>query len=274
MVFVAAKLVGRNSPTAMNETLAIGNGRIGALVFGETSKERLVLNDVSLWTGDENTEGSYQCLANMYINLPGHENPSNYYRDLELNTATSHVNYTANGVNYHREYFASNPNQVIVARLTANKRGAYTGSIELNDMHGAITTANQNQLTAAGTLNNGLEYESRVKIINDGGSIKIEDNKLVFTGCNSITLFIAAGTNYVFNYDKKYMGVSPHAAINNQISLASSLDYPTLKNEHIKNFQSIFKRVSLNLGKSSSNQIAKPTGIRKVDAAQTTDPEL
>lgn len=118
-----AKLVGKPPGTAMNETLVIGNGRIGALIFGETFRERLVLNDGSLWTGNETKSGSYQCLANLYINLPEHEKPSNYSRDLDLSTATSHVNYTAGGVNYQREYLASNPAQLIVVHLTADKTG-------------------------------------------------------------------------------------------------------------------------------------------------------
>lgn len=270
-----AKTVGPPPATAMNETLAIGNGRIGALVFGETARERLVLNDVSLWTGDETHEGSYQALSNLYINLPGHDGTTNYRRDLDLSTATSHVNYTVNGVNYQREYFASNPAQVIMVRLTASKPGSYTGSIELSDMHNAKTTGDKQQLIAAGALSNGLKYESAVKAINDGGTLKVDGDKLVFNGCNSITLMIGAGTNYIFDYDKKYMAdASPDVRIQAQIAAAQTKPYALVKSAHIKDFQSVFNRASINLGKSSASQIAKPTGERKVDAATTTDPEL
>ncbi len=270
-----AKLVGKPpGGTAMNETLAIGNGRIGSLIFGETARERLVLNDISLWTGDEGTEGSYQTLANAYINLPGHDSVTNYQRDLDISKAIAHVSYNANGVKYLREYFASNPAQVIVVYLTANKPGSYTGSIELNDMHDAITGSKTNQLMAAGTLNNGLKYESRIMVINDGGSIKTEDSKISFNGCNSVMLIIAAGTNYIFDYSKKFMGESPHGRIDQQVAKAAAKTYAALKDEHIKNFQSLFNRVSLNLGKSSATQIAKPTDMRKVDAAVIADPEL
>jgi alpha-L-fucosidase 2 len=269
-----AKAVGKPPGTAMNETLPIGNGRIGALIFGGTARERLVLNDVSLWTGDENTEGSYQALANVYINLPGHNEVSNYRRDLDLRDAVSHVNYTANGVNYQREYFASNPAQLIIVRLTANKPGAYTGSIALDDMHNTATIRQQNRLTAVGTLDNGLQYESRLIAINDGGTLKTANGQLVFNNCNSITLLIAAGTSYIFNYDKKYMGQSPQARIDGQIAAALSKPYNILKSAHIKDFQSLFNRVSINLGNSAQQQIAMPTGARKVAAASTTDPEL
>jgi alpha-L-fucosidase 2 len=269
-----AKLVGKPPGTAMNETLVIGNGRIGALIFGETFRERLVLNDGSLWTGNETKSGSYQCMANLYINLPEHEKPSNYSRDLDLSTATSHVNYTAGGVNYQREYLASNPAQLIVVHLTADKPGAYTGSIELNDMHEAKTQGLQKQLTAAGALDNGLKYISSVKAINDGGTLNVEGNQLVFKGCNSITLLIAAGTNYIFDYDKNYRGEAPEKRINAQLAAGETKSYSSIRTAHVKDFQSIFNRVSIDLGKSLPSQLSKPTGLRKTDAATITDPEL
>lgn len=269
-----AKLVGKPPGTAMNETLVIGNGRIGALIFGETFRERLILNDGSLWTGSETKAGSYQCLANVYINLPEHDKTSNYTRDLELSTATSHVSYTAGGVTYKREYFASNPAQLIVVHLTANKPGAYTGSIELNDMHDANTTGLQKQLTAAGTLENGLKYISTLKAINDGGTLLVEGKQLVFKGCNSITLLIAAGTNYIFNYNKEYKGEAPEKRISAQITASENKSYALIRSAHVKDFQSIFNRVSIDLGKSSPGQLSKPTDLRKTDAATTTDPEL
>lgn len=269
-----AKLVGKPPGTGMNETIVIGNGRIGALIFGETFRERLVLNDGSLWTGDEMKPGSYQCLANVYINLPEHEKASNYSRDLDLSTATSHVNYTAGGVTYKREYFASNPAQLIVVHLTADKPGAYTGSIELNDMHDANTEGQQKQLTAAGTLDNGLKYISTLKAINNGGTLNVKGNQLVFKGCNSITLLIAAGTNYIFNYDKQYKGEAPEKKISAQITASQNKSYALMRSAHVKDFQSIFNRVSIDLGKSSPSQLSKPTNLRKTDAAITTDPEL
>src|ERR1700744_6249882 len=83
----------------MNEALPIGNGRIGALIFGGTQRERISVNDDSLWTGGENpsgdygTMGSYQVLGNVYVNLTGQTNVTAYRRDLNLADAVSQVNY-------------------------------------------------------------------------------------------------------------------------------------------------------------------------------------
>jgi len=271
-----AKLTGRPPEGAgMNEALVIGNGRIGSLVFGETARERLALNDVSLWTGDENTEGSYQALANVYINLPGHETVSDYSRELDLSQAIARVHYMQNGINYRREYFTSKPSQLIVVRYTADKPGAFAGSIELNDMHGAKTVAGQkNELMAPGALPNGLQYSTHLKLLNEGGTLTSADGKLSFSDCNSITLLIAAGTNYIFDYSKKYMGDSPGPGLVRQLTAGTAKSYTALKAEHLTDYRSLFGRVSLNLGESTAEQRAKPTDLRKTLASTVADPEL
>src|SRR3974390_1924021 len=70
----------------MNETLAVGNGRMGALIFGAPAKERISVNEDSLWTGDENPAGNYdkmgayKVLGNVFVALPGHEQSGSYRR--------------------------------------------------------------------------------------------------------------------------------------------------------------------------------------------------
>lgn len=271
-----AKIEGEGKDaTAMNQTLPIGTSKIGALVFGGTVREQLILNDQTLWTGDEKDEGSYQTLANLYINLPGHQDATGYRRDLDLANATAHVNYTANGITYSREYFASKPAQLVVVHLTASKTDAYTGSLEINDMHDAKTiSSHESELVASGMLPNGLKYETRLRVLNEGGSVKAEGGKLSFNRCTSLTILVAAGTNYIFDYSKSYHGEAPGARLQRQIDAASHKPYATLKTEHIKDFKSLFDRVKLNLGPSTAAQKQKPTNLRKPDAAINTDPEL
>src|SRR6185503_16433549 len=147
----------------MNEALPIGNGHMGALIFGSPERERLCLNEDSLWTGDENlsgnydTMGAYQVLGNVFVNLPGQTNVTDYRRDLDLGDALSHVSYTLNGVKFQREFFCSHPAGVLVANFTADKRAGYTGSLELVDSHDAKIIADDNRLTAVGALDNGMK---------------------------------------------------------------------------------------------------------------------
>ena len=89
--------------------MPIGNGQVGGLISGGVARENIVLNEDSLWSGDANTSGdygtmgTYQMLGNLVINLTGHENFSNYRRDLDIANALAHVSYEANGIKFKRE---------------------------------------------------------------------------------------------------------------------------------------------------------------------------
>ena len=271
---------GGQSSKFINEALPVGNGRIGGLIAGGVTRERIVLNEDSLWTGGENpsgnydTMGAYQILGNLFINLPGQENSSDYRRDLDIGDALAHVSYEANGIKFSREYFCSHADGVLVVRLTADKPGSYSGSIELNDSHGAQTIAEKNKLTFFGALTNNLKYEAQLVVRNDGGTLQTNGSRLEFKNCDRLTLIFTAGTDYAFGYASHYRGEDPHARITKEIKTAAAKNYGALKAAHEKDFHSLFDRVALDLGKSSAEQIALPTDKRKVQAATTVDPQL
>ena len=264
----------------MNEALPLGNGRLGALVFGVPEKERLIVNEDSLWTGDENpsgnydTMGAYQFLGDVFVSLPAHARPSAYRRDLDLAEALAHVSYEVAGVKYLREFFCSHPAGVLVARFTADQPRSYSGAIEVHDSHGAPTTVGANRLSAAGHLSNGLKYEWQVQLQHEGGTLQTNGTSLVFSNCTSLTLFLAAGTDYVMDYARHYRGEDPHTRLSAQLAAASQKSYETLKAEHLKDFASLFNRLALNLGTSSATQRALPTDQRKRAASEIVDPEL
>ena len=268
----------------MDEALPIGNGRMGALVFGQPERERFNVNEDSLWTGGENpsgnydTMGAYQVLGNVFVNLSGQTKDSNYQRDLDLANALAHVRYTVNGVNYRREFFCSHPAQVLVARFTAEKKAAYTGSVELRDSHGAKIVVDGNRITASGTLDNGLKFEWQALVLNQGGSVSPATDtnaaRIEFKHCDSLTLLVAAGTDYVMDYAKQYHGADPHARVTAQIDAAARQSFAELESAHIKDYQALFNRVSANFGQSSAAQIALPTDQRKLAAFKTEDPGL
>ena len=263
-------------PPFINEALPIGNGRLGGLIAGGTAREQIVLNEDSLWTGDENpsvndnTMGAYQCLGNLFINLPGHENLANYRRDLDIGDALAHVSYESGGVNYRREYFCSHPDGVLVMRLTADRPGSYTGSIELSDAHGAQTVAGKNHLAFAGALNNGLKYETQLIGSRMAGRCT-NGATLEFKNCNGLTLIIAAGTDYAMDYSAKNRGADPHARVSKQVEIqAARPQISDLLNRHLQDYKALFNRVALNLGKSSNApQLALPTDERKTKAVET-----
>ena len=264
----------------MNEALPIGNGRLGALVCGGSSDERVILDEDSLWTGDKNpsgdygTMGCYQKLGEIDIDLPGHDPAARYRRDLDLDSATAHVDYAAGGVTYHREYFVSHPAQALVARLTADKPAAYSGTITLAGAHSEKTTTAGNRLTFSGALSNGIAYETQLQVIVDGGTARAKDGRVTLDRCNSVTLILSGGTNYVMDYARNYLGAAPHGAVTEHVDAATRMAYAKLRHDHVADYRSLFDRVRLWLGDSPANRRALPTDARKILAEQGGDPEM
>ncbi len=266
--------------TAINDAFPIGNGSAGALVCGGVPEELLRLNEISLWTGglnpkgDYNTMGAYQALGDLRIALSGSGKATDYRRALDLGHSLASVSYTSGGVAWRREYFASHPAGAIIARLTADKPGSYTGTIELDDSHSGNVSAEENRLTMSGTLSNGLQYEGQLIAKPDGGRIQANNGRLEFHGCNSLLLIFAASTDYAMDPAKNYRGEPPHAAVTARVDAAAAHSFAELMAGHEKDYASLFDRVSLDLGASTAAQGALPLDERRLRAAKETDPEL
>ncbi len=255
------------------EALPIGNGRLGAMIFGGVEREQIQFNESSLWIGDENDTGAYQAFGDVFMEFGGPTNATttNYRRELDLGRAVHTVSYTRGGVNFRREYFASHPANVMVFRFTADKTGAYSGSVLLTDMHQGKVVADGNRLTSSGSLagykfeDNGtnysiaLDYEAQVLILNDGGSVKTADGRITFDGVNSLTIFINAGTDYVNQRSRGWRGEHPHARISAQLKQAVGTSFKKLLAAHVADYQKLFDRVTLKLGDSTSQL---PTDVR------------
>ncbi|CAI8361251.1 MAG: Uncharacterised protein [Opitutia bacterium UBA7350] len=263
----------------ITEALPIGNGRMGALVVGNPARERLILSEDSLWSGDQQKMGSYQFFGDAVIHLPDHQNTSNYHRGLDLSKALVKVSYDSNGVHYEREFFCSHPDDLLVARFSASQAEAYHGSVELIDSHQAsYVLAGHNKIIASGTLENGRKFEWQILLINEGGSIvpiSLENSvRLDFKNCDALRILIACGTDYKPDFESKYTGEAPHYRLNQQINHASTTRYVSLKEAHLADYRALFGRVNLNLGSSSIIQRALPTDKRKLQAFHSPDPEF
>ena len=263
------------------QALPIGNGRLGAKIFGGVEKDQIQLNEDSLWTGDENPSGNYasmgayQTLGDLYIELAGQGEHKDYRRQLDIRQAVAGVSYSSGGVRYSREYFASHPDQVMAVRLTADKPGGYTGAIRLVDGHEAKVAAEKNGLVCSGKLDNGLQYETQVLVLHDGGKLEARDGAIAFKGADSVTILIAAGTDYLADYGKKWRRESPHKRVAAQVKAAAGKSYDALRAAHVADYQKLFKRVDLDTGTTEDAIAALPTDER-VAACKggAKDPEL
>ncbi|MDB5326621.1 MAG: glycoside hydrolase family 95 protein [Phycisphaerales bacterium] len=270
----------RPAADCMTEALPVGNGRLGGMIFGRPADERIVLNEISLWTGNDNpsgddgTLGAYQTLGDLGLQLPGHEHVTEYRRDLDIGRAVASVSYVVDGVRFRREVFASHPANVLIVRLTADQTGKQTGRAALKDGHSAAVHADGQQLVIAGQLSNGLKYETRMAIVPQGGRVQVRDEGISFESCDAVTLIIGAGTDYVMDAERHYRGEAPRDRVLAQVNAAIATPFEKLLDEHVSDYQRLFSRVSLRLGESSPESRLKPTDQRKRDAAAGSDPEF
>ncbi|MEE4286066.1 MAG: glycoside hydrolase N-terminal domain-containing protein [Mariniphaga sp.] len=256
----------------------IGNGYMGANIFGRTDMERVQITDKTLTNGAPYGTGGMTNFAEIFLEFDHYE-VNNYKRSLNLNEAISFVSYEHKGVRYTREYFASYPNNVIAIKLSASEKAkisctlsavvpylrsdnAYNHSSSINKLAKFATNrAHENTIIFSGTVPSfSLNYEGQIRIINEGGKL-IANNEngskeIRIIDANSAIILIATGTNYklsdeIFLADSSQLKLDPdefpHQEVSNTIENATNLGYEKLKELHLKDYQNLFSRVKLEL---------------------------
>lgn len=232
----------------MTSALPIGNGRIGAMVFGGVQQEHLQFNDKTLWTGNKTTRGAYQNFGDVFIDFPGLTAVTDYRRHLDLEDGIARVSYLAGDAEYTREYFASYPDDLIVMRFAASRPGALNFTINMVDAHAGTKLSSADTITISGALTL-LNYEARIRVLNEGGTLSTASNRITVTNANAVTVLLAAGTNYD-PASPTYTGPGLQDRLTDQISSASGKSYAQLKTDHTADYQSLFNRVSFSLNDS------------------------
>ena len=254
-------------------SLPIGNGYMGACIFGRTDTERIQLTEKTFGVKGPYKKGGIGNFAEIYIEDIHHDQPLNYKRSLRLNDAISTVNYQYEGVNYTREYFANYPSNVIVVKLKADQPGKISFTLrpvlpylhEYNDEGTGRTgkvSAQNDLITLTGDIQFfRLPYEAQIKVIPSGGQLKAMNDESGNNGtiriqqADSVVLLINAQTAYqlkssVFTAspENKFTGNEhPHRAVSQCIQKAADKGYEVLCKEHIADYQSLFSRVDLRL---------------------------
>jgi alpha-L-fucosidase 2 len=199
-----------------------------------------------------------------------------YRRDLDLDTAVAAVSYRIDGVTYRREVFSSAPDDVIVVRLSADAPGRISFTASMNTpMSAALSTDASDTLVLAGRggSHNGIEgqltYQARVKVIAAGGVQTADADSVAVRGADAVTLLISAATSFV-----RFDDVSGNAAAvaSARIAAAAAKSYAALRAAHIADYQRLFRRVSVDLGRTAAAQ--RPTDERIAGFASGDDPAL
>lgn len=251
-------------------SLPIGNGALGACIFGRTDVERIQLTEKTLGNKGAYGMGGITGFAEIYLDIH-HAYAKNYKRTLCLNNAVATVSYQYDGVEYSREYFANYPDRVIAVKLKADHPGMVSFTLrpvlpylhpynsELTGRTGQVE-ARDNVIIMQGKIQYfNLDYEGQVKVINYGGVLSggaaEEKGILKVTGADSVVLLIAAATSYqlkdsVFlkeNPEKFRGNTHPHDWVCERIRQSGEKGYEVLRREHIADYQYYFNRVELKL---------------------------
>jgi alpha-L-fucosidase 2 len=266
--------------------LPIGNGQIGAAFFGGTARERLAFNDITFWTGNDQIRGSYQAFGNVYINLPGHENASDYRRELDLNAAEGRVMYKVDGVTYRRTFIASRPAGAIAVRLEADRPGSLTGNVELVDMHGSRPYHDHGELIVSDHLTEAmaawkkkgdpqpwwtpgedqspttLAYGAVMHVKNEGGTLHESPSGYAFSGCDVVTVYLSARTNVTLRNPSMRFEASFGGPDGRLAALAQLKSWDDLVTEHRADYGGLMNRVSVNFGETPQAVIELPTDKR------------
>jgi len=297
------------------EALPIGNGRLGAMVFGNPSKEVVQLNENTIWGGQpyrndnpeakealpkvrqlifkgkykeaqdlvnqkfisRNSQGMpYQTAGSLNLIFPGHDNYTNYYRELNIETAVTSTRYDMDGVTYNREVFSSFPDQAIIARITASKSGKINFTASLNHpSHVDISTDGSDKLIMSGvtgdcdSIKGAVKFQVQVKIEAVGGTITATNKSVVVKDADVATLYISIASGFV-NYHDISANAGERANANLQNALKKNFERAI--KDHIADYQRFFKRVSIDLGVTDT--VKKPTDVRIKEFAQGNDPQL
>ena len=307
------------------QALPVGNGEMGAKVFGLIGEERIQYNEKTLWSGGPqpdsqdynggNYKDRYKVLAEIRKALEdgdrqkakqlaernlvgpnsaqygrylafgdisivftnqkkGLENVTDYHRSLDITEATTTTSYTQDGTTFKRETFSSYPDDVTVTHLTqkGDKKLDFTVwnsltedliangdySAEYSNYKSGHVTTDPNGILLKGTVkDNGLRFASYLGIKTDG-KVTVHDDSLTVTGANYATLYLSAKTNFAQNPKTNYRKeIDLEKTVKNIVEVAKAKDYEALKQDHIKDYQSLFNRVKLNLGGNNSNLTTK-----------------
>ncbi|KAH8812583.1 putative alpha-L-fucosidase 2 precursor [Xylogone sp. PMI_703] len=204
--------------------------------------------------------------------------PDSFRRELNLDDAISTAQYTFAGHTYSRETFVSHPQQVLVSKITTDAPQGLSFALSIssdnpdfkvNTVDGAIEFEAHalESIHSDGTC--GVEGRGTIKISTSGGSLQSNNGKLEVKNASSVLIFVAFNTNFRQS-DDSWATLSTK-----QIRDAESLSYQQLKEAHIKDYQALYRRVSIDLGRSSNEGLPVDQRQAKFNKASNfNDPGL
>lgn len=270
--------------------LPLGNGRLGAMVYGGTDVETIALNEVTMWSGQPDPEANNLCgpdrlremreaflsgdykrgndLGWQYLcghgksfgtNLPfgdllietGGGDVSGYRRELALDEAVARVGFVCGGTRFSREYFASNPAQALVVRYTADKAHALSATVSMRMLRHSEVTARANQIDITGDARFDKNGEGGVRF---RGIVRVmADGGSVRAVGDRLVVDRADAMTIIVDIRTDFQNLNYRSQCLNTVETAASRSYDELKREHVADFKAIFDRMDIDLGQPTTD---------------------
>ncbi len=218
----------------------------------------------------------YQTVGDLVLAFDDSSSVQNYRRELDLDTATATTRYTKNGVQFTRTVFASAPDDVIVVHLMVDKPGQLSFRAGMKTpMKATVETEDNDTLVMNGMggdwsgIEGQIKYQARVQVVAKGGQTKADGDAIRVANADEATLLIAAATSYV-NFDD--VSGDPEKIAKAALSAAAGKSTEELRENHLADYQELFHRVQLDLGRTDA--VNRPTNERIADFAAGDDPQL
>lgn len=271
-----------------NKALPVGNGRIGGMIFAQPLYERIQLNEDSVWSGgprernnpsalpnlekvrkllfEERIEEAEKLVFDAFCGTPVNqrhymplgdlniihwkESDCEYgTRWLDLKTAVSGCTYSIGGVKFEREVFVSEPAQVMAVRIKASEKGAVSVRIKIDgrdDYFDDNSPVHSDDILFYGGCGSedGIRFAAYIKVLNVGGSVSPYGSFISCEDCDEVVILLGVQTSFRCD-DYKVRCVR-------DVELAARCGYEMLRQDHIEDYQRLYKRASLDIGGDES----------------------
>jgi alpha-L-fucosidase 2 len=251
-------------------SLPLGNGQLGASIFGGVKRDEIVFNEKTLWSGTSRDNagyddyGHYECFGSVYIedlseafSMDGSRPVRDYHRELDLTTATARVAYSSadGAVKFSREYISSYPDKVIVARYKASREGAlnlrFTMVSSVAGDQGK-TSYSSGEATFGGKLQT-ITYNARLKVVPQGGVLSTDANGITLKGADECLLILAGGTDFDAYVESFTSGTATlPQQMKQRADKAAQKGWDAIYKAHTADYQSLFNRVKFDLASKNT----------------------
>lgn len=250
----------------MTSTLPIGNGQFGGCVMGGVKRDEVQFNDKTLWKGHVGkvvgnpNYGSYLNFGNLYITSTDSRlnAATNYRRWLDIDQSKAGVAYTANGVDYQREYICSFPDKVIAIHYKASEKGKISNNIILFNQNGKTPTYNMNGTTGVITFQGevprtgtpkGESYYCKAYVTAKGGTIAVDkDGGIDVKNADEMFIYLYGTTNFDASNDEYISDAALLPShVTGVVDAALSKGYAAICDAHVEDYKGLYDRCQLNI---------------------------